>query len=80
MVLCTAGVVYVAGLQTRAQQETLSHPDTQKLVFENSFVRVFDIRVPAGTFEDDWLFTKTYVREADGRWRVAAFHASNAGK
>jgi hypothetical protein len=30
------------------------------------------------TFEDDWLFTKTYVREADGRWQVAAFHASNA--
>jgi ketosteroid isomerase-like protein len=51
MVLCTAGVVYFAGLQTRAQQETLSHPDTQKLLFENSFVRVFDIRVPAGTFE-----------------------------
>jgi ketosteroid isomerase-like protein len=34
----------------RAQHE-LPHPDTQKLLFENSFVRVFDIRVPPGTFE-----------------------------
>jgi hypothetical protein len=26
---------------------------------------------------DDWLFTKVYVRH-DGRWRVVAFHASDA--
>jgi Domain of unknown function (DUF4440) len=51
MVLCTAGVVYLGGLQTRGQQENLSHPDTQTLLFENAFVRVFDIRVPAGVFE-----------------------------
>jgi ketosteroid isomerase-like protein len=51
VVLCTAGVVYLGGLQTRAQQESLPHPDTQTLLFENAFVRVFDIRVPAGVFE-----------------------------
>jgi len=27
------------------------------------------------TIEDDWQFTKTYVRRA-GAWLVAAFHAS----
>jgi hypothetical protein len=35
----------------RAHQETLPLPETQKLLFENSFVRVFDIRVPPGVFE-----------------------------
>jgi ketosteroid isomerase-like protein len=45
--------VYFAGLQARGQQESLPHPhpDTQTLLFENAFVRVFDIRVPAGVFE-----------------------------
>ncbi|PYU47742.1 MAG: hypothetical protein DMG54_00230 [Acidobacteria bacterium] len=28
---------------------------------------------------DDWRFTKTYVRET-GKWRVVAFHASEAAK
>jgi hypothetical protein len=36
VVLCTAGVVCFAGLQTRAQQESFPHPDTQKLLFELS--------------------------------------------
>jgi ketosteroid isomerase-like protein len=27
--------------------------------------------------EDDWLFTKVYVRDKDG-WKVVAFHASQA--
>lgn len=27
------------------------HPDTQKLIIENEFVRVYDIRVPPGVFE-----------------------------
>jgi ketosteroid isomerase-like protein len=53
LVLCTAGgLSSLAGVQqARAQQQSASHPETQKLLFENSFVRVFDIRVPAGTFE-----------------------------
>jgi ketosteroid isomerase-like protein len=29
--------------------------------------------------DDDWLFTKTYVRSKDG-WQVVAFHASDAPK
>jgi ketosteroid isomerase-like protein len=29
--------------------------------------------------DDDWLFTKTYVRTKDG-WQVVAFHASDAPK
>jgi len=28
---------------------------------------------------DDWRFTKTYIREA-GKWRVVAFHASEAAQ
>lgn len=31
----------------------------------------------AGTTDDSWLFTKVYVR-LEGRWKVVAFHASNA--
>lgn len=28
--------------------------------------------------EDDWRFTKTYLRQ-DGQWRVVSFHASEVG-
>jgi len=36
-------------------------------------------RVVAGaTVEDDWRFTKVYIRRAD-RWQVVSFHASNTG-
>ena len=31
-----------------------------------------------GEFEDDWRFTKVYVRRA-GRWQVAAWHGSHVG-
>ena len=34
-----------------AQQETAPPPDTQKLLLENPFVRVFEIRMPPGAFE-----------------------------
>jgi ketosteroid isomerase-like protein len=30
------------------------------------------------TMQDNWRFTKVYVRRA-GQWRVVAFHASEAG-
>src|SRR5438045_2615797 len=52
-VLVSAAVaVFFAGRQTTgAQQDSLPHPETQRVLFENAFVRVFDIRVPAGTFE-----------------------------
>lgn len=35
----------------RAQQTEAAHPDTPKLLIENQFVRVFEIRVPPGAFE-----------------------------
>ena len=35
---------------TLSAQES-SHPDTQKIILENEFVRVFDIHVPPGVFE-----------------------------
>ena len=31
-----------------------------------------------GEFEDDWRFTKVYVRRA-GRWQVVAWHGSDVG-
>ena len=31
------------------------------------------------TMQDNWRFTKVYVRQA-GQWRVVAFHASEAGE
>jgi hypothetical protein len=40
--------------------------------------RIVRVRVREGReIQDDWLFTKTYVRR-DGRWQVVAFHASDA--
>jgi uncharacterized protein (TIGR02246 family) len=33
-------------------------------------------RLGERSIDDDWLFTKVYIRQA-GRWRVTAFHASN---
>jgi uncharacterized protein (TIGR02246 family) len=39
--------------------------------------RLRRMRVIAGaTADDDWRFTKVYVRR-DGRWQVVTFHASN---
>jgi hypothetical protein len=48
---CTCGVTLFALVAVRAQQLPASHPDTQKLVMENTLVRVFDIKVPPGVFE-----------------------------
>lgn len=33
--------------------------------------------ISGATTDDDWRFTKVYVRRAD-RWQVISFHASNA--
>ena len=39
--------------------------------------RLRRVRVVAGaTVDDDWRFTKVYLRRA-GRWQVVSFHASN---
>jgi hypothetical protein len=44
--------VFLAGLGlSRAQPGEATPPDTQKLILENMFVRVWDIRVPPGVFE-----------------------------
>jgi uncharacterized protein (TIGR02246 family) len=34
--------------------------------------------IGAARADDDWRFTKVYVRRA-GRWQVVSFHASNTG-
>ena len=34
--------------------------------------------INGATTDDDWRFTKVYVRRAD-RWQVISFHASNTG-
>lgn len=48
----SATLCVLAGLRlARAGQAALPHPDTQKLLMENAMVRVFEIRVPPGTFE-----------------------------
>jgi hypothetical protein len=40
--------------------------------------RILRVRVREGReVQDDWLFTKTYVKR-DGRWQIVAFHASDA--
>lgn len=35
----------------RAQPQSLPQPETQKVILENQFVRVFEIRVPPGVAE-----------------------------
>lgn len=44
-------VAIATGVHFVNAQERLPYPDTQRLVMENAFVRVFDIRVPAGVAE-----------------------------
>ena len=51
LVSAAAAVFFASRQTTGAQQDSLPHPETQRVLFENAFVRVFDIRVPAGTFE-----------------------------
>ena len=50
-----AGVFIVVGFGglrlAHATQADLAIPDTQTLLIENAFVRVYEIRVPPGTFE-----------------------------
>jgi hypothetical protein len=49
--LAVAILVLGVGWAVASAQPPAPHPDTQKLVMENAFVRVFDIRVPPGVFE-----------------------------
>ena len=50
-VLCAVPVLIVAGVHLFAAQAPLPTPETQTLVIDNMFVRVFDIRVPPGVTE-----------------------------
>lgn len=54
--------------------------ETKFRVYDETAVvtgRLRRTRVVAGaTVDDDWRFTKVYIRRAD-RWRVVSFHASN---
>lgn len=44
-------VALVLGARFARAQAPLPYPETQKLLIENTFVRVFDIRVPPGVAE-----------------------------
>ncbi len=48
--VCLIGVGLASGL-ARAQREEYPRPPNHKLLFENMFVRVFDIRMAPGTSE-----------------------------
>jgi len=54
--------------------------ETQFRVYDSTAIvtgRLRRTRVVAGaTVDDDWRFTKVYLRRA-GRWQVVSFHASN---
>jgi hypothetical protein len=43
--------VAVLGVRVLGARQDLPYPETQKLLMENAFVRVFDIRVPPGVGE-----------------------------
>jgi hypothetical protein len=51
LVAGTAALVLLAGMRLARGQNDGPYPDTQKLLMENAIVRVFEIRVPPGTFE-----------------------------
>ena len=87
-------VVVVPRMRTLSKAEALAVVRVAKVRFpryETSDIRVRvygDAAVVTGRLrrtrqmgetavEDDWQFTKVYVRQAD-RWRVVAFHASDA--
>jgi hypothetical protein len=50
-VLAVLVPLFAAGAHIARAQAPQSYPDTQKLIIDNMFVRVFDIRVPAGVAE-----------------------------
>jgi hypothetical protein len=51
LICCVPAALLGGARMVHARQATLALPDTQKLVLENTFVRVFEIRVPPGGFE-----------------------------
>jgi hypothetical protein len=51
VLICGALGALLGGLRLLHAQDTAPLPDTQKLLMENAFVRVFEIRMPPGAFE-----------------------------
>src|SRR4249919_716130 len=55
IVITAAGLVLTALAGARAQDDALDPvkvaPDTHKLAFENAFVRILDVHIPAGSIE-----------------------------
>jgi uncharacterized protein (TIGR02246 family) len=56
--------------------------DVQSRVYRETAIvtgRITRTRTLGGkTMDDDWRFTKVYLRRA-GNWQIVSFHASNAG-
>jgi ketosteroid isomerase-like protein len=54
--------------------------ETKFRVYDASAIATGRLRrtrqVAGATVDDDWMFTKVYLRRA-GRWQVVSFHASN---
>lgn len=88
--------VAVPGMPVMNKAEVLSFARSGRMKFQRYAtsdvrVRVYgDAAVVTGRLQrtrtlngnevsDDWRFTKTYVRET-GKWRVVAFHSSEAAK
>jgi len=69
--------MFTAGRMKFDRYET---SETKFRVYDDTAIvigRLRRTRVIAGaTVDDDWRFTKVYVRRAD-RWQVVSFHASN---
>lgn len=64
----------------RMKFERYETSETKARTYDDTAIvtgRLRRTRVIAGaTADDDWRFTKVYVRR-DGRWQVVSFHASN---
>lgn len=80
-------------VMTKTQAENIARSGHIKFShYETSDVRVRvygDAAVVSGKMErarsmdgrevtDNWRFTKTYIRQSDGKWRVVSFQASEA--
>ncbi len=66
----------------RLRYQRYQTSDLRMRVYKNSAVvtgQLERVTQPASkTFEDDWRFTKVYVRR-DGRWLIVAWHGSHVG-
>jgi ketosteroid isomerase-like protein len=72
--------MFAAGRMTFDRYES---SDTQSRIYGDTAIVIGRIRrtrtIAGKTVDDDWRFTKVYLRRADG-WQVVSFHASNVGQ